>query len=233
MNFKLLLLTFTFGVFATEPERPFFFSSQFGKPNPTITFNDTNGTSHTLSNNYWESNYAAIQARSKLETRFRMGGFLDKYKNVRYYLAKLVAECLDKNGNYICTWLELGKCLVNLDEELAIPGGNFHESCTQCNIRENGRWFNCGCWTKLPKGTIQWTDIKERLKRTTIDLNVAIGAQDGYLYCHGNWGSKTFAAEDLRMILSRSSVMTVAWRRTAGSRAYDGGICVLFFVTFV
>ncbi|KAG8353099.1 hypothetical protein FVEN_g8770 [Fusarium venenatum] len=202
MNFKLLLLTFTFGVFATEPERPFFFSSQFGKPNPTITFNDTNGTSHTLSNNYWESNYAAIQARSKLETRFRMGGFLDKYKNVRYYLAK------GKNGN-------------------------FHESCTQCNIRENGRWFNCGCWTKLPKGTIQWTDIKERLKRTTIDLNVAIGAQDGYLYCHGNWGSKTFAAEDLRMILSRSSVMTVAWRRTAGSRAYDGGICVLFFVTFV
>jgi hypothetical protein len=49
--------------------------------------------------------------------------------------------------------------------------GNFDESCTQCNIRENGRWFNCGCWTKYPKGTIQWDDIKERMKRTTIDLS--------------------------------------------------------------
>ncbi|RGP60838.1 nps19 [Fusarium sporotrichioides] len=137
MNFKLLLFTFILGVFAAEPFRPFF-SSRFEKPNPTITFTDKNGTSHTLASHDWEPNYAAIKAGSNLETRFKTGGFLNKCKNVRYYLSRaddknprkngyhngyekspwLVAECPDKNGNYLCTWLQLGKCLVNLDGEL-------------------------------------------------------------------------------------------------------------------
>jgi ATP-binding cassette subfamily B (MDR/TAP) protein 1 len=112
--------------------------SQLAKPNPIITFTDNNGTSHTLANRDWEPNYAAINAKSRLEARFKTGDFLDKCKNIRYYLSKvddqnprkngyhngykkspwLVAECPDKNGNYLCTWLELGKCLVNLDGEL-------------------------------------------------------------------------------------------------------------------
>ncbi|RGP68936.1 hypothetical protein FLONG3_7997 [Fusarium longipes] len=200
MNFKLLFLTFTLGVIAAEPQPSS--SSQLAEPDPTITFTDSNGTSHTLTSRDWESNYAAIEAESKLQARFKTGGFLDKCKNVRYYLAKvddknprkngytqgykkspwLVAECPDKNGNYLCTWLELGECLVNLDGEL------------YQGKKGDGRWFNCGCWTKYPKGTIKWEDIKERMKRTTIDLNVAIGAQDGYLYCHGNWGIKDFCS---------------------------------------
>lgn len=140
MHLKLLLLIFTPGVFATDlsqppPEPPSF--SQPAKPNPTITFTDTNGTSHTLTNHDWEANYATIQARAKLDTRFKTGGFLEECKNIRYYLSKadknpykngygtgykkspwLVAECPDKHGNYLCTWLELGKCLVNMDGEL-------------------------------------------------------------------------------------------------------------------
>lgn len=118
--------------------------------------------------------------------------------------------------------------------------GNFHQSCTQCNIRENGRWFNCGCWTKLPKGTVQWDDIKNRLKRTTIDLSKMPSPSYSRMYADRyiqmlpsepktatctvteTGGSRTFAAEDLRMILSQSSAMTKVWRRTAGSREDDG-----------
>ncbi|KAJ4131398.1 hypothetical protein NW768_005583 [Fusarium equiseti] len=208
MHFKLLL-TFTLGVFATSPSQPP--SSELTK---SITIADNNGTSHTLTSRDWDSNYASLQARAKLESRFKTGGFLDKCKNVRYYLAKpdeknhkknaynfgykrspwLVAECPDKKGNFICTWLELGKCLVNLDGELYQgKNGNFQDSCTQCNLRK-GRWFNCGCWTEPPKGKIDREDIDERLKRTSIDLDVAIAAQDGYLYCHGNWGIKDFCS---------------------------------------
>ena len=52
---------------------------------------------------------------------------------------------------------------------LMFSSGNFQDSCTQCNLRDD-RWFNCGCWKKAPKGRIDMEDIDKRLKRTSIDL---------------------------------------------------------------
>ncbi|VTT62330.1 unnamed protein product [Fusarium fujikuroi] len=128
------------------------------------------------------------QHPSRIAPRFISGGFYDKCKDVRFYLAKaddthprkngftgyksspwLVAKCPDKNGKYLCTWLALSKCLLNSEGELYRGANN----------------FNCGCWSGLKKGK---NDFGNRFHRTSIDLNVAVGAVDGYLTCHGNWG---------------------------------------------
>ncbi|SCV50770.1 uncharacterized protein FFB14_11620 [Fusarium fujikuroi] len=77
------------------------------------------------------------QHPSRIAPRFISGGFYDKCKDVRFYLAKaddthprknsftgyksspwLVAKCPDKNGKYLCTWLALSKCLLNSEGEL-------------------------------------------------------------------------------------------------------------------
>ncbi|KAG7420717.1 hypothetical protein LZL87_004394 [Fusarium oxysporum] len=77
------------------------------------------------------------QHPSRVASRFISGGFYDKCKDVRFYLAKaddthprknsfngyksspwLVAKCPDKNGKYLCTWLALSKCLLNSEGEL-------------------------------------------------------------------------------------------------------------------
>ncbi|KNB10921.1 hypothetical protein FOXG_11013 [Fusarium oxysporum f. sp. lycopersici 4287] len=120
---------------------------------PSSSLNTTNLTQHP----------------SRVAPRFISGGFYDKCKDVRFYLAKaddthprknsfngyksspwLVAKCPDKNGKYLCTWLALSKCLLNSEGELYRgSNGNFHGSCT---------------------------------------AYVAVGAVDGYLTCHGNWG---------------------------------------------
>ncbi|KAL5619637.1 hypothetical protein FOVSG1_001859 [Fusarium oxysporum f. sp. vasinfectum] len=144
-----------------------------------------------------------MQHPPRVAPRFISGGFYDKCKDVRFYLAKaddthprknsfngyksspwLVAKCPDKNGKYLCTWLALSKCLLNSEGELYRgSNGNFHGSCTACKL--TGSNFNCGCWSGLKKGK---NDFGNRVHRTSIDLNVAVGAVDGYLTCHGNWG---------------------------------------------
>jgi hypothetical protein len=77
------------------------------------------------------------QHPSRIAPRFISGGFYDKCKDVRFYLAKaddthprknsfdgyksspwLVAKCPDKDGKYLCTWLALSKCLLNSEGEL-------------------------------------------------------------------------------------------------------------------
>ncbi|KAF4333544.1 NPS19 [Fusarium beomiforme] len=81
-------------------------------------------------------NTTQISHPSRIAPRFKTGGFYDKCKDVRFYLAKeddkpgknsftgyksspwLVAKCPDKNGKYLCTWLALSKCLVNSEGEL-------------------------------------------------------------------------------------------------------------------
>ncbi|TVY69174.1 hypothetical protein Focb16_v000228 [Fusarium oxysporum f. sp. cubense] len=168
----LLLLTLTLNAIATSP---------------SSSLNTTNLTQHP----------------SRVAPRFISGGFYDKCKDVRFYLAKaddthprknsfngyksspwVVAKCPDKNGKYLCTWLALSKCLLNSEGELYRgSNGNFHGSCTACKL--TGSNFNCGCWSGLKKGK---NDFGNRVHRTSIDLNVAVGAVDGYLTCHGNWG---------------------------------------------
>ncbi|KAL9575408.1 hypothetical protein ACKAV7_000206 [Fusarium commune] len=105
------------------------------------------------------------QHPSRVASRFISGGFYDKCKDVRFYLAKaddthprknsfngyksspwLVAKCPDKNGKYL----------------LGIFTGR---------VRRKGK-----------------NDFGNRVHRTSIDLNVAVGAVDGYLTCQGNWG---------------------------------------------
>ncbi|EWY80611.1 hypothetical protein FOYG_16550 [Fusarium oxysporum NRRL 32931] len=138
---------------------------------PSSSLNTTNLTQHP----------------SRVAPRFIAGGFYDKCKDVRFYLAKaddthphknsfngyksspwLVAKCPGKNGKYLCTWLAL----------MGIFTGRVRRVRTGSN-------FNCGCWSGLKKGK---NDFGNRVHRTSIDLNVAVGAVDGYLTCHGNWG---------------------------------------------
>ncbi|QGI75242.1 unnamed protein product [Fusarium fujikuroi] len=171
--FSLLLLTLTLSALA----------------NPSPSLNTTN---------------LSQQHPSRIAPRFISGGFYDKCKDVRFYLAKaddthprkngftgyksspwLVAKCPDKNGKYLCTWLALMFSLFIVVWTMADESGsgNFHGSCTACKL--TGSNFNCGCWSGLKKGK---NDFGNRFHRTSIDLNVAVGAVDGYLTCHGNWG---------------------------------------------
>ncbi|SPJ75563.1 uncharacterized protein FTOL_05294 [Fusarium torulosum] len=197
MHFILILLTLALGVFASKSTLP--------NPPTISTLIDANGTTDISKDPEWHAN----KAHGKISPRFMTGGFLDKCKDVRYYLSKaddndsnkhgirqgyksspwLVAKCPGKNGKYLCTWLELGKCLLNIDGDLQRgPNGKFHDSCTQCWLRGGGREFGCRCWAKMPSGRIKLSDAQNRLRTTTIDLNVAVAADNGYLTCHGNRG---------------------------------------------
>jgi ATP-binding cassette subfamily B (MDR/TAP) protein 1 len=127
MHFILFLLTLALSVIASQSTLP--------NPPTISTFIDANGTTSTSEDLEWHVH----KQPAKINPRFfKSGGFLDKCKDVRYYLSKaddndsnkhgvrqgyksspwLVAKCPDKNGKYLCTWLELGKCLLNVDGDL-------------------------------------------------------------------------------------------------------------------
>lgn len=123
MHFILLLLTLTLGAIASQ------------STSPTIS---TSIKSNSTPDNTKDPEWHVHKQPAKINPRFMSGGFLDKCKDVRYYLSKaddndsnkhgvrqgyksspwLVAKCPDKNGKYLCTWLELEKCLLNIDGDL-------------------------------------------------------------------------------------------------------------------
>jgi hypothetical protein len=126
MHFMLLLLTLTLGVIASQSTLP--------NPPTISTFINANGTTSISEDPKWHVH----KQPAKINPRFMPGGFLDKCKDVRCYLSKaddndsnkhgvrqgyksspwLVAKCLGKNGKYLWTWLELGKCFLNIDGDL-------------------------------------------------------------------------------------------------------------------
>ncbi|KAG5660955.1 hypothetical protein KAF25_002598 [Fusarium avenaceum] len=123
MHFILLLLTLTLGAIASQ-----------STSRTLSTSIKANSTSDISKYPEWHVD----KQLTKINPRYMSGGFLDKCKDVRYYLSKaddndsnkhgvrkgyksspwLVAKCPDKNGKYLCTWLELGKCLLNIDGDL-------------------------------------------------------------------------------------------------------------------
>lgn len=130
MHFILLLLTLTLGAIASQSILP--------SPPTISTSIDANSTADTSKDPKWHPKWHVHKQPVKINPRSMSGGFLDKCKDVRYYLSKaddndsnkhgvrqgyksspwLVAKCPDKNGKYLCTWLELGKCLLNIDGDL-------------------------------------------------------------------------------------------------------------------
>jgi ATP-binding cassette subfamily B (MDR/TAP) protein 1 len=112
MHLVLLLLILTLGAIASQSTPP-------SPPSPpTIrTSTDVNSTTDISKDQEWH----VYKQPVKINPRFMSGGFLDKCKDVRQgYKSSpwLVAKCPDKNGKYLCTWLELGKCLLNIDGDL-------------------------------------------------------------------------------------------------------------------
>ncbi|RTE71036.1 hypothetical protein BHE90_014557 [Fusarium euwallaceae] len=98
------------------------------------------------------------------------GGYLGSCKDIRFYISdkdmnrvhpnwihtgylespRLVARCPDLTGEMKCTSLELGECMVNVNGALALgPGGDWHKTCTQCIMKEDGKAFWCHCWSAM------------------------------------------------------------------------------------
>ncbi|KAF4451228.1 hypothetical protein F53441_5771 [Fusarium austroafricanum] len=107
-----------------------------------------------------------IQERTpNIGPRFISGGFYDKCKDVRFYLSKADDNDARKNGfnpYKSSPWL-VAKC----------PDKKGKYKCT---------------WLALSKCLLNSKGELYRGKKTTIDLNVVIGAENGYLTCHGNYG---------------------------------------------
>ncbi|KAF4949362.1 hypothetical protein FSARC_13493 [Fusarium sarcochroum] len=121
----LPLFALTLGVLAT----PTFSEANSAYPSTIV---DGNGT--TIEVRSWRD----TPSIANIKPRAKSGGFLDECKDVRYYLGKaddedphnhamnkgyktspwLVARCPNDKGELVCTWLELGKCLVNVEGEL-------------------------------------------------------------------------------------------------------------------
>ncbi|KAF5022907.1 hypothetical protein F66182_5026 [Fusarium sp. NRRL 66182] len=203
MYFSLLPVLFLF--FVSVPAKPTIpFNKSPYPPSDFITYIDSNGTTRKMENRGYD---ASLEHGPELEARYKSGGFLDDgCQDVRFYLSKkdfahkhperyqadgyeaspwLVANCPDNNGNLRCTWLSLSDCLANIHGVLRrVAHGNFHESCTQCIMRDEGKFFWCRCFVKNKE-----TDYGFRMNYDSkIDLNVLVANRDGYLYCGGGYG---------------------------------------------
>ncbi|KAM0552599.1 hypothetical protein ACHAPJ_007696 [Fusarium lateritium] len=120
----LPLFTLTLGVLAKST------LSETKSPYPS-TIVDGNGTTLAVEVRRWLDS----PPPAKIKPRSKSGGFYDECQDVRFYFGKaddedpnvrgmnkgyktspwLVARCPNKKGELVCTWLELGKCMVNVE----------------------------------------------------------------------------------------------------------------------
>lgn len=111
------------------------------------------------------------------------GGFESSCDTSSWYLTPsdggtfMSIQCLNFDGDYQWSWIDLAECMGNNNGKLVSPGANYDITCfpcgtglvcSDCGTTESGTIFSCGCTSE--SGSTVVTDIDLSMSKAHCDL---------------------------------------------------------------